>query len=155
MFEHPFLSPIYLALTVLYFLVASVVIFDTRLIQARKRGEDHPYLPRWISVFYIVQILLFWSLFILNWRYALVLFVVKFILKVLPVLEILGNVLMRPFRPKDYLEKELKKEEELETARRELEEIIGVDPNKVLSEIDPSEYLSELLESSKNKQENE
>ena len=144
MYEYPFLSPLYLGLTILYFLVASIVIFDTRLVQAKKRGEIHPELPRWISIFYMVQILLFWSLFILNWRYALVLFVVKFILKVLPVLEIIGNILMRPFRPKDYWEKELEREEELERVRRELEELIGVDPREVLVNADPSKFLSEI-----------
>lgn len=135
MFDYPFLSPLFLGLTILYFLVASVVIFDTRLIQATKRGEIHPELPRWISIFYMVQVLLFWTLFILNWRYALVLFVVKFIFKVIPVLEIIGNILMRPFRPKDYWEKELEREEELEKARWELEEVIGIYPNEVWQKV--------------------
>lgn len=144
MYEYPFLSPLYLGLAGLYFLVASIVIFDTRLIQAKKRGEIHPELPRWISIFYMVQIVLFWSLFILNWKYALGLFVIKFILKVLPVLEIIGNILMRSFRPRDYWKKELEKEEELERARRELEEVIGVDPREVLANADPSKFLSEI-----------
>lgn len=43
-----------------------------------------------------------WAIFIallyLNWKYALVLFAIKFVLKVLPVLEIIGNILMSPFK---------------------------------------------------------
>lgn len=96
-------SPAIIALTVAYFLVASVTTFDIRLTQAKRDGglpPDEPTLPPWVAGLYWVQRGLFLALLYLNWRYALVLFVMKFVLKVLPVLETVGNVLMAPFRPR-------------------------------------------------------
>lgn len=101
MLEYSFTSPIYLLLTVLYFLTASVVTLDLRLTQARKFEKvDYGTLPPWVAVFQFLQWALFIALFILNWKIALALFFIKFILKVLPVLELIGNVLMSPFKPK-------------------------------------------------------
>lgn len=40
------------------------------------------------------------ALLYLNWKYALLLFAIKFVLKVLPVLETIGNILMAPFKPR-------------------------------------------------------
>lgn len=91
-----------LILTVAYFLVASITTFDIRLIQAKKSGTlppDEPALPAWIGIFAWLEWGIFIWLLVMNWKYALVLLAVKFVLKVLPVLEIVGNVLMRPFRP--------------------------------------------------------
>lgn len=95
-------TSITLILTIAYFLVASITTFDIRLIQAKKSGtlpQDEPELPAWIGIFAWLEWGIFVWLLVLNWKYALVLLVIKFILKVLPVLETAGNVLMRPFRP--------------------------------------------------------
>jgi Zn-dependent protease with chaperone function len=100
MLDFDFTSPIYLALTIVYFLVASIATFDIRLIQARRQGEDYPMLPSWTGIFGWLQWALFIVLFILNWKYALIIFAVKFVLKVLPVLETIGNILMSPFKPR-------------------------------------------------------
>ena len=61
---------------------------------------DEPMPPEWVGWFGWAQWAIFIVLLYLNWKYALVLFVIKFLLKVLPVLEIIGNVLLRPFRPR-------------------------------------------------------
>jgi len=99
--EYSFTSPLYLSLTIFYFLVASIVTFDIRLTQAKIYQKiDYGTLPVWTVIFYPLQWALFIVLFILNWKLALMLFVVKFVLKVLPVLEIIGNILMAPFKPK-------------------------------------------------------
>jgi hypothetical protein len=43
-----------------------------------------------------------WGLFVYlafkDWKFAAFVFVLKFLLKVLPVLEFFGNILMRPFK---------------------------------------------------------
>ena len=57
-------------------------------------------LPAWVGVFVWMQWAIFLVLLYLNWKYALILFVIKFVLKALPVLETIGNMLMRPFRPR-------------------------------------------------------
>jgi hypothetical protein len=96
-------SPLIVGLTVAYFLVASVTTFDIRLTQAKRLGTvppDEPTLPAWVGLFVWMQWAIFLVLLYLNWKYALVLFAVKFVLKVLPVLEVVGNILMSPFKPR-------------------------------------------------------
>jgi len=88
-------------LTVVYFLTASITTFDKRLIQAKRRGDlppDHPDLPSWVVGVYWLQWLTLLILFIINWKYALYLFGIKFVLSVLPILEIIGNFLMGFFK---------------------------------------------------------
>ena len=96
-------TPLIICLTAAYFLVASITTFDIRKTQARKQGvlaPDEPELPAWIAIFAWLQWGIFLALLLLNWKYALVIFVFKFILKVLPVLETIGKILMSPFRPR-------------------------------------------------------
>ena len=52
---------------------------------------------------------------------------VKFILKVLPVLETIGNILMSPFRPKE--------SDELERIGKELYEKTGINYEDVLADM--------------------
>src|SRR5436853_7679495 len=92
-----------IALTVAYFLVASITTFDIRMTQAQRQGtlpSDEPMLPSWVGVFVWAQWAIFLLLLYLNWKYALILFALKFVLKVLPVLEVIGNILMSPFKPR-------------------------------------------------------
>jgi hypothetical protein len=101
-----------IVLTVAYFLVASITTFDIRLIQAKKNGTlppDEPGLPAWIGIFGWLEWGIFAWLLVMNWKYALLLLAVKFVLKVLPVLEIIGNVLMRPFRPSEVVSEFIEK----------------------------------------------
>lgn len=100
-YEWPLVTPTYLALVAVYFLAASVVTLDIRLEQARRfEGQDFGELPKWTVVFLYLQWATFAVLAVLNWKLAVFLFVIKFILKLLPVLETVGNLLMAPFKPK-------------------------------------------------------
>lgn len=103
MFNTPIGSPLLITLTVLYAITSSITVFDKRLIQAKRSGAlppDEPMLPSWVGIIAWLHWGLLLVLLILNWKYALAVYVAKFILSVLPVLEIVGNMLMRPFRPK-------------------------------------------------------
>jgi|SRR5215470_1536858 len=83
-------------LAIAYFITASVDTFDTRLIQAKKQGTlppDQPMLPEWTMVFTFAMWGIFIAMIYVDWKYALTMFVLKFILKVLPVLETVGNIL--------------------------------------------------------------
>ncbi len=98
-------TPPIIGLTVACFIAASITTLDLRLMQAKQQGTlppDQPMLPGWVVAFLWAQWAIFLALLYMNWKYALVLFVVKFILKVLPVLEIIGNILMSPFKPRKY-----------------------------------------------------
>lgn len=103
-FDTPYNSPVLIGLAIAYGIVASITTFDIRLIQAKKSGllpADEAILPSWIAIFHWLEWFIFIAMFLLNWKFALIAFVVKFILKVLPVLEIIGNILMSPFKSKN------------------------------------------------------
>ena len=97
------LSVPYLSVLIAYFFVSSIKMFDLRMTQARegKLGPDmtlaaqtEPPLPKWLEYFYVIDWLLGITLLILNWKITLPVFVIRFILKVLPVLETVGNLLV-------------------------------------------------------------
>jgi hypothetical protein len=95
-------TPLIIGLTVAYFIIASITTFDIRVTQAKREGTyppGDPSLPSWVGIFAWMQWIIFAVILLLNWKYALVLFAIKFVLKVLPVLETIGNILMAPFRP--------------------------------------------------------
>lgn len=90
-------------LTILFIVTSSITTFDKRLIQAKRTGDlpkSEPNLPSWVALIYWIHYGNMIIIFLSNWKYALALFIVGFILEVLPVWEILGNMLMRPFKPK-------------------------------------------------------
>jgi len=100
----PLDSPVLMLMTIAYFFTSAITTFDKRLIQAKKHGSvpvDEPMLPWWVGLIAWVHWGLFLSLLILNWKYALVLFALKFVCSVLPILETVGNILMTPFRPRN------------------------------------------------------
>ena len=99
----PYDTSTLIGLTVAYGVISSITTFDIRLIQAKKNGTlppDEPGLPKWIAILYWVEWIIFAIMVYLNWKYALIVFVIKFVLKVLPVLEVIGNIMMAPFRKK-------------------------------------------------------
>ena len=94
-------EPTVMVTCILLTLTESITIFDIRILQAKRVGNlpaDHPEFPRWINIFHWLEWVLRIVLLIFNWKFALFFFVILFILKVLPVLETIGNVLMAPFK---------------------------------------------------------
>ena len=91
-------SPILVSLTVVYFLSEAISTFDTRIIQAKKAGylEQSYKVPDWTGVFAILSWIIFLAILLLNPIYAVIMFIVKFILKVLPILENIGAILLIP-----------------------------------------------------------
>ena len=101
----PLDSPLILALSVLYILVQAIRIYDVRLIQVKQKGffsevaarAEGRTLPPWVGIFHWVGWVIFIGLFLLNWKYAVVFYIFLFALKVLPILENLGELVMRRF----------------------------------------------------------
>lgn len=90
-----------LFITFLYFLTSSITTFDIRLTQAKKQGvipSNEDLVPKWVALVYWVDWGLILILLLSNWRYAILVFIIRFILKVLPVLETAGNIMMAPFK---------------------------------------------------------
>ncbi len=103
LFDTPLDSPIIIVLTILFAFTSSITTFDKRLIQAKRNGkilENEPMLPTWVGAIAWLHWVIGLLIILLNWKYAIAVFVIKFILSVLPVLETIGNILMSPFRPK-------------------------------------------------------
>ena len=99
LFNTPMNSGILISLTVVYFICESISTFDTRIIQAKKSkflAPDEAKVPNWTGMFAILSWIVFPAIFLLNWKYAILLFVIKFILKVLPVLENIGALILIP-----------------------------------------------------------
>ena len=83
--------------SIAYFLLACIHTFDKRLIQAQMQGVDHGTLPPRIVA--IVSLAMYGTqvlMLVLDWNRALVLFVIAFVLAVIPVLELIGNLLCAP-----------------------------------------------------------
>ncbi len=98
-------SPALIALSIALFISYSITTFDKRLIQAKRIG-DRPSnihrLPSWVIVFHILDWVIMITMLIVNWKVALLVWVCFFVLKVLPVFETIGNVLMAPFKPQAF-----------------------------------------------------
>jgi hypothetical protein len=103
-FDTPPTSLWFITITMLLFLSECIITtFDIRIIQAKRSGNlppDHPDLPGWVAILHWFDWIFKATLLVLNWRYAIGVIVVMFILKVLPVLETIGNILMAPFKPR-------------------------------------------------------
>lgn len=96
-------SPVVIIVTIFYFITSAITTFDIRLTQAKRDGTlppDEPMPPKWVALVFWFDWALIIALILLNWKYAILVFIIRFILKVLPVLEIIGNMLMSPFKPK-------------------------------------------------------
>lgn len=104
LFTTPASTPLVTGLTVLYLLCTAISTFDTRIIQAKKAGflhQDDAQIPEWTGLFGIIASLSILGIILLNWKFAIALIVVKFILKVLPILENIGAFLLTPLVGKE------------------------------------------------------
>ena len=103
-FSTPINSPLLIILTVIYGICAAITTFDTRIIQAKQVGylaRNKAYVPAWTGLFAILLWATWTAIFLLNWWYALALFVIKVALKELSVLEHIGALLLWPILEKE------------------------------------------------------
>ena len=94
-------SPNVILLAIIYLIISCITTYDIRITQAKRNGilsVEEPDLPKWISLLFWIEWITLIIISILDWKFAIILFVLKFILKVLPVLETIGKILVQPFR---------------------------------------------------------
>lgn len=99
-----FESPLIISLTIGYFLSEAVSTYDTRLIQWKKTGDIPQYTktpPEWTGLFAMATWIILVALLILNWQYGLLLWIAVFILKVIPVMDNIGRLLLTTFLDKE------------------------------------------------------
>ncbi|MAF20068.1 MAG: hypothetical protein CMI55_00090 [Parcubacteria group bacterium] len=97
----PIENPILIGLIALFTITSSITVFDKRLIQAKRDDpvfKADSILPQWIGLIGWLHWLIGLSIILLNWKVAITVFIIKFILSVFPVLETIGNILMSPFK---------------------------------------------------------
>ena len=100
-FNTPINTPALIILTIIFFFTSSITVFDKRYMQAKRAGTlppDEPEPPSWTALVWWLHGAVLLAITLLNWKYGIGLFILKFVLSVVPVLEIVGNMLMRPFR---------------------------------------------------------
>jgi hypothetical protein len=101
----PARSAILLCVSIAYVLFVAVNTYDVRLIQAKTKGfysgvaarAQGRQLANWVSLFHILSFVALAVVVLMNWRFAIMLFAGVFILKVVPLLEVVGELIMRPF----------------------------------------------------------
>lgn len=82
-------------LSIVFIMFSSVVSFDLH-----SRQENKSTLPSWVKYVYPIYIGLAIIIFIMNWKYTILIFIICYIGTVLPILNIIGNILMSPFKPR-------------------------------------------------------
>jgi len=100
LFQTPINHPVLIALIVVYAIAAAITTYDIRYMQAKKENrlpQEHLEPPYWIGFFAYLLWGTWAAILLLSGLFALVLIIVKFIFKVIPVLEVIGEELMRPF----------------------------------------------------------
>ena len=91
-------SPFIIIITIAFFITSAITTFDIRINQAQKEGVNEPSLPNWVAGLYWLNWIFGIILILLNWKYAIAVFIVRFILKVIPVLETIGYFLVNRLR---------------------------------------------------------
>ncbi len=90
-----------IVLSVCYLLFSSITTLDLRITKAKKLGilnNDEANLPKWVLGLYWINWIIIAIIIILNWKYCIILFLFKTLLSILPILEIIGNIVMSPFK---------------------------------------------------------
>lgn len=98
-------SAIIVALSILYFFIRAVTTYDSRVIQAKMdrmgsgvAARSYGFkLPSWVGHIAIMHYVLAIVLLLLNWKFFIILYVAIFVLRVIPVMENIGYLIMRPF----------------------------------------------------------
>jgi len=94
-------NPIIVVLTVIYAISCSIAVFDAQLFRAKRDGvlpSDEPEPPKWVGIFGWISWIITAYFLLWNWKFAVITYIIKFILTIIPVLEIAGNFLLAPLR---------------------------------------------------------
>jgi len=85
-------------LNILFYLFLSIVVFD--LDYRKSKSLDDPDTSQWIGLIYCALIISWIVLLFASWKFALIGFFVYLVSAIFPLPQIIGNILMSPFKPK-------------------------------------------------------
>ncbi len=103
LFNTPFNSVILIVLVIAYNIVAGINNYDVRLIREKKDEfflANTKTLPKWIGYIRLLEPIILVVLLFLNWKFALIAYIIKAILQALLVLEFIGYIMLYPFNIK-------------------------------------------------------
>jgi hypothetical protein len=89
-----------MAVVLAYLAASAVTKADSNILQGVRRGDLPSTIPRpplWIGLVIYLQWGLLIALAVFDWKFAILLFLFKFILSFLGVLQIVGSFLLIPF----------------------------------------------------------
>jgi len=87
--------------TVAFFFTSAITKFDVSLTKAISIGDlppEEPRLPHWIGSLFWVHWGLIITLFVFNWRLAILVYLVRAVLSFFGIMEIVGSILTIPIR---------------------------------------------------------
>ncbi len=102
-FNTPFNSATLIAFVIIYNIVAAINNYDIRLLRDKKNenfSAGPQALPKWIRNARWVEPVLFLIILLLNWKFALISWIVKAVLQALLVLEFIGYIILSAFNLK-------------------------------------------------------
>ncbi len=94
---------ILILLVILFFLSLSIILFDLDLAKAKKFGDiptNEPNLPKWTLLFYWIGIGTWIAILFINWKVAFLGVIIYYASAFIPLPQMIGNVLMSPFKSK-------------------------------------------------------
>ena len=99
-FNTPFNSAILIVFVIAYNIVAAVNNYDIRMVKDKKKNifpSDTKNFPNWIRYMRWLEPLIFFIMLLMNWKCALIAWIIKAILQVLLILELIGYIILYPF----------------------------------------------------------
>lgn len=102
-FNTPFNSAILIVFVIAYNIVAAINNYDIRMLRDKKNGtfaEDDKILPKWTRYARWMESIIFFIMLLLNWKFALIAWIIKAFLQALLVLEFIGYIILYPFNLK-------------------------------------------------------
>lgn len=89
---------IFIIINIIFYLSLSIALFD--LDYSKSRQLDEPKIPSGVNFVYLILILSFLTIIFWNWKYAVLGLIVYLVSGFVPLPQIIGNILMSPFKPK-------------------------------------------------------
>ncbi len=99
-FYTPVNTPILVFCFLGYLLCSSVTSYDIHLLKLQKGIESESQnrlLPRWVGLLHWAEVICLLFVLLLNWKFAVVIWIMKSILQALFILELIGYMVLYPF----------------------------------------------------------
>ena len=98
--NYDFTSPLFLTVLIIHFVSFSIRAYDVGILHSIREGNIVRPLGSWVGIAHWIGWGTAIALLILNWKYALIIFVIRFFLRFFSILQIIGFLFLYPFLTK-------------------------------------------------------